>query len=81
MSLSDGCPGSREIRKPYPEDIVCSGCGTGAEIWSDEAETTCRQCGRSISRAPKPTCLSWCSMAEECVGREKFARLNRKGQK
>ncbi len=80
MSLKDGCPGSREIRTPYPEEITCLWCDTVSEIWSDEAEMTCGNCGRVISREMKPSCIDWCPAAKECIGPDKYERL-RRGQK
>ena len=73
--LKESCPGSREIKTPYPENITCFWCDTVSEIWSDEVETICKGCGRSISREMKPTCLEWCPAAQECVGSEKYERL------
>lgn len=75
MAIKESCPGSREIRTPYPEEITCPLCGHKGEIWSDEADTPCRGCGRRIDRAMKPTCLQWCPAAKECVGAEKYERL------
>ncbi len=75
MALKESCPGSREIRTPYPENIQCFWCNTVSEIWSDEVEIVCKGCGRTISREMKPTCLEWCPAAKECVGIEKYERL------
>jgi hypothetical protein len=80
MSLKESCPGSREIRTPYPEEITCFWCDTVSEIWSDEAEITCKKCKRTISREMKPTCIEWCPAAKECIGVEKYERLT-KGRK
>lgn len=71
----ESCPGSKEIRSPYPEEIVCIFCGNISEIWSDETETKCKSCGKTIGRDMKPTCLQWCPVAKECVGSEKYKRL------
>jgi hypothetical protein len=38
MSFFDGCPGSKRIKEPFPENIKCA-CGKEIEIWSDETET------------------------------------------
>jgi len=75
MALKDQCPGSREIRVPYPEEISCPWCDTVSEIWSDEVEIVCKGCGKSISREMKPTCIEWCPAARECIGQEKYERL------
>lgn len=81
MALKDSCPGSREIRTPYPENITCFWCDAVSEIWSDEVEIACRGCGRTISREMKPTCIEWCPVAKECIGAEKYERLMKGGKK
>lgn len=30
---------------PFPTDVTCSQCGKEIEIWSDETESTCGECG------------------------------------
>lgn len=78
--LKESCPGSREIRTPYPEEIKCFWCDSVSEIWSDEVEIECKGCKRTISREMKPTCIEWCPAAKECIGAEKYERLM-KGKK
>ncbi|MHB8883108.1 MAG: phosphohydrolase [Thermodesulfovibrionales bacterium] len=73
--LKEGCPGSTEIRSPYPQDITCFWCSANNEIWSDETETQCKGCGKKITRDPAPSCLEWCPAAKECVGAEKYERF------
>ncbi len=73
--IKEGCPGSKEIRNPYPSEIKCFWCDTSNEIWSDETETACKGCGKTISRDMGVTCLQWCPAARECVGAEKYDRL------
>lgn len=76
--MKESCPGSREIRNPYPEDLICVFCLNKNEIWSDEPDTMCKGCGKTITRDMKPSCLQWCSAAKECVGTEKYERLIKK---
>jgi len=73
--FKETCPGSREIRAPYPEDIKCFRCNSVNEIWSDETEIVCKSCKRTITRDMKPTCIEWCPAAKECIGAEKYERL------
>jgi hypothetical protein len=73
--LKESCPGSAEIRNPYPDDIECFWCSRKNEIWSDETEIDCKGCGKKISRDPGNTCLEWCPAAKECVGAEKYERF------
>ncbi len=72
---SDSCPGSRLIRQPVPEDIVCIHCGEEVEIWSFEAITRCPKCGGVVCRIQGATCLDWCASAKACVGEEAYARI------
>ena len=73
--MRESCPGSREIRTPYPEELVCPFCRVANEIWSDEPDMLCKGCGRSITRDMAQSCLQWCPSARECVGRDKFERI------
>jgi hypothetical protein len=73
--LKEGCPGSKEIRNPYPEELKCVFCGELNEIWSDEPEMNCKGCGKLIDREMKPSCIEWCPAAKECLGLEKYERL------
>ena len=79
--FKESCPGSSEIRSPFPEEILCFWCHTKSEIWTDEVETTCKGCGKTISRDLKPTCLEWCPAAKECVGIERYERLMKAAKK
>lgn len=73
--MKESCPGSKEIRNPFPEEIRCYFCDAAVEIWSDETETACKHCGHEISRDLKASCLMWCPAAKECVGLEKYERI------
>ena len=75
--LKETCPGSKEIRNPYPEDLKCVFCGEVCEIWSDEPDMQCSGCGKTIDREMKPSCIQWCPAAKECVGLKKYERLMR----
>lgn len=66
------CPGSKKIKRPEPESILCPDCKTELEIWSDETKTTCKKCSKPISRRIEANCLDWCKFAETCVGTEKY---------
>jgi hypothetical protein len=76
--LKDSCPGSREIKKPKPEDITCRHCGKNIEIWSDETEVKCKFCRKMNMRMLGPTCIDWCDFAKECIGEQKYNRLKKK---
>lgn len=36
---------------PMPEMIPCPGCSRELEVWTDEEEVLCRDCGHSFIRA------------------------------
>ncbi|MFZ2197238.1 MAG: hypothetical protein WAV13_05850 [Thermodesulfovibrionales bacterium] len=75
MVFKESCPGSREIRTPYPEEIRCFWCDTVNEMWSDEVEADCKKCGKKLTREMQPSCIEWCPAARDCVGAEKYDRL------
>jgi len=75
--FKEGCPGSAEIRTPYPEEISCFWCDARNEIWSDESEIKCKTCGKQVTRDMKPSCILWCPAARECIGVEKYERLTK----
>ncbi len=76
MGFFDSCPGSERIKKPFPENIRCA-CGKYAEIWSDETETKCPSCGKTVNRKMTQSCLDWCKMAKDCVGTDKYGRYKK----
>lgn len=73
--FKNSCPGSKEIKQPRPEEIRCRRCGKTLEIWTDETEVKCGNCGEINSRLIGPSCIDWCAFAKECVGEDKYQRL------
>ena len=61
------CPGSMKTMVPEPLERKCPKCGDMIEIWSDEEKADCR-CGETVFKDKAPTCVIWCSAAEECLG-------------
>lgn len=61
------CPGSLKTTAPEPVERKCPKCGSMVEIWSDEEKADCK-CGMTIFKEKIPTCVEWCSAAEECLG-------------
>jgi DNA-directed RNA polymerase subunit RPC12/RpoP len=59
------CPGISNFIRPKPEYIPCVNCGSSVEIWTDEEETDCPNCGAKVSRKVQ-SCLDYCEYAEEC---------------
>ncbi|GCC10670.1 hypothetical protein IPdc08_00703 [archaeon] len=77
--LRSSCPGSTEIKRPKPEYMICSKCKSEVEIWSDEVEAECEECGTIVKKTRDNLCINWCEYAEKCIGKEKLNAL--KGSK
>lgn len=75
------CPGSENIRNPSPDYIPCRKCGEEVEIWSDEVQAKCSNCGTVNYKEKPPACIDWCKFAEQCIGKDAFARLKGPGAK
>lgn len=65
-SLPVTCPGVSKLVRPTPESITCPKCGRALEIWSDEEETRCDDCGVQVSREKGTSCLDHCEYADKC---------------
>ena len=59
------CPGISNFIRTKPEFITCSICRSEVEIWTDETETECSNCGAKVSRDMQ-SCLDWCEYADKC---------------
>ncbi len=73
--LRSSCPGSTEIKRPKPEYMICSKCKSEVEIWSDEVEAECEECGTIVKKTRDNLCINWCEYAEKCIGKEKLSAL------
>lgn len=60
------CPGVAKLLRPAPEYLKCPNCGAEVEIWSDESEIVCDNCGALVTRDVAPSCLEWCKYADKC---------------
>ncbi len=69
------CPGAMRYTRPTPEFYTCRECGDEIEIWSDEIETKCTQCGTVFTRPREQGCIDHCEMARECLGEARYQRL------
>ena len=78
--MSIKCPGASSIRTPTIELKKCPKCGEEVEIFSDEMQTKCDSCGVVIYNDIQ-SCVKWCEHARECVGEERYNRLNKKESK
>jgi predicted RNA-binding Zn-ribbon protein involved in translation (DUF1610 family) len=50
-------PACAEKSMPFPTETECPGCGVVVEIWSDEDETLCVNCGYRIVRDNISACI------------------------
>ena len=73
----DKCPGADFIRTPTLEIKKCPQCGKEVEIFSNEMQVKCRNCGFTIYNDLE-SCVQWCCYARECVGDELYKRLKKK---
>jgi hypothetical protein len=63
--MKRACPGLEDLLRPKPEYIDCPRCGSEVEIWTDEKEAKCTNCGMVVAR-DRASCLDWCKYAEKC---------------
>lgn len=75
------CPGSKGLRDPTPEEVKCPQCGYEVEIWTHELMRYCPQCHTPVMRQTKPSCIDWCTYAQECVGPQLYAKLKPQADK
>ncbi len=71
----DKCPGAKVFAQPAPEFIPCPNCHSEVEIWTDEPEAKCDNCGNTVTRAMLQGCVDWCPSAKECLGEDLYSRL------
>jgi len=48
MAYKFSCPGSEKKEIPKPEYIPCPQCGVEVEVWSDEPQGECDECGSPV---------------------------------
>jgi len=65
MKRAQTCPGLDNFLRPKPAYITCPNCGGTTEIWTDEDETECMNCGSKVSKRVQ-SCLDWCEYADKC---------------
>jgi protein-arginine kinase activator protein McsA len=62
----DGCPGADNVKIPELEIIECPKCGGDAEFFTRDKKATCTECGETVYREQRPSCIDWCPMAGKC---------------
>lgn len=65
------CPG-QDTRNRTTVAIRCASCGYDVEIFSDEVKRVCPQCKKLVFCKQMPSCVDWCSHAQECIGEAAF---------
>lgn len=74
----DFCPGSQRFKEPKAEEVKCSACGYGVEVWTDEVQIICPKCKNKMLRINDgASCLDWCKEAERCVGSDIYNKYLR----
>jgi len=62
------CPGIKNLIGPVKIILrTCPSCGEEVEFFSDEVETKCDNCSRTLHREATPSCVTWCQYAEKCI--------------
>jgi hypothetical protein len=69
------CPGAWGFKQPTPKFIPCPECHAEVEIWTDEVEVKCHQCGAAVSRERLQGCIDHCEAARECLGDSLYKKL------
>lgn len=63
------CPGIEDFVRSSVEYMVCEECGGRVEIWSDEDDGECLDCGaKYVKKEELPSCLEYCEYADRCKG-------------
>jgi len=75
--MFDQCPGAAHMRTPTLEIKKCPQCGEEVEIFSNEMQVECSNCGLTIYNDLE-SCVQWCKYAKECVGEELYKKLMKK---
>lgn len=61
------CPGIKDLLRPTMSYVKCNSCGGSVEIWSDEDEGICLECGATWKKPEEnASCLSYCEYADKC---------------
>jgi hypothetical protein len=62
------CPGVKDLVGPAKIIVrSCPACGEEVEFFSDETETECSKCGKSLHREASPSCVTWCEYYDKCL--------------
>ena len=78
--MFDKCPGAAGIRTPTIITKKCPECGKEVELFSNEMQTRCSNCGFTVYNDLE-SCVQWCKYAKECVGEEAYNKLKEKKDK
>lgn len=78
--LNHNCPGSKLLKEARPDYINCPHCGYEIELWTDEVIIRCPQCHDFVIQDRGASCIDWCKHAQECVGVQKWNRLQEERQ-
>lgn len=67
VTSAETCPGIKDFIRPTMKYVKCHSCGGSVEIWSDEDEGLCLDCGATWARPEKEaSCLDYCEYADQC---------------
>ncbi len=72
--MESRCPG-QDSQKLRAALYKCPNCGAEVEIFSDEVNVKCRNCGEKVYSEKLPSCVEWCTAARQCLGEERWQKL------
>lgn len=68
------CPG-QDKRNIRSQIINCPNCGYAVELFSDELNIKCPQCGNCVYKDKLPSCVDWCKFARDCIGIDQYKKI------
>ena len=61
------CPGIDDFIRPTIKYVKCHICGGDVEVWSDEDDGICIDCGnKCLIAEEKSSCLDYCQYSDQC---------------
>lgn len=77
--ILDHCPGAKNLKTPTLTIKNCPQCGEEVEIFSNDTQVKCGNCGFVIYNDTL-SCIQWCRYAKECVGEEMYNTFYQKNE-
>ena len=73
--MSSQCAGqNRELRLGL---YRCPNCNAEIEMFSNEIQVKCYQCGEPVYREKVRPCIEWCTSAHNCLAEERWKQAKK----